>query len=103
MPEFVTSDDDDDGGHDDNDERVGLSCNVEGLRALLEETIVDEHIVHEKLVAAMAFCSAEGAHSVPDLIEFELGEDFVAALEPLRRIPKKKLLRALQVGGKTEL
>eukprot|EP00966_Prymnesium_polylepis_P000255 5767-Prymnesium_polylepis.1 len=88
-PEIATDDDDDDGDRD--------PCKVKGLRALLEETVVDELIVNEKLVAAMAFCSAEGAHSVADIIEFELGEGFVAALEPLRRVPKKKLLKALQV------
>ena len=108
-PGFASDEDDDDDADGDREPTPGVAtdyddddgdrdpCKVEGLRALLEETIVDELIVNEKLVFAMDFCSAEGAHSVADIIEFDLGDDFVSAIEPLRRVPKKKLLNALQV------
>ena len=66
---------------------------------LLTECIVDALIVEEKLVLAEAFCKAEGAQSVDDIIKYELIEDFIEALEPLRRIPRKRLEEKLKAMG----
>ena len=74
---------------------IEAECQVAGLLELLRTTIVDDDLVIEKLEAASAFCIAEGAYSVAELPEFELADDFIAALEPLRRVPRKKLQNAL--------
>ena len=53
-------------------------------------------MVKEKLRQAAAFCQSEGAHSVEDIRDFELVDEFLEALEPLRRIPKAKLIDQLK-------
>ena len=53
-------------------------------------------MVKEKLRQAAAFCQSEGAHSVKDIRDFKLVDEFLQALEPLRRIPKAKLEDALK-------
>ena len=53
-------------------------------------------MVKEKLRQAAAFCQSEGAHSVKDIRDFKLVDEFLEALEPLRRIPKAKLEDALK-------
>ena len=53
-------------------------------------------MVKEKLWQAAAFCQSEGAHSVKDIRDFKLVDEFLQALEPLRRIPKAKLEDALK-------
>ena len=79
---------------------IEAECQVAGLVELLRTIVVDDNIVVEKLKAATAFCSAEGAYSVADVQECGLQDDFIAALEPLRRVPKNKLAKAL--AGKTD-
>ena len=53
-------------------------------------------MVKEKLWQAAAFCQSEGAHSVKDIRDFKLVDEFLQALEPLRRIPKAKLIDELK-------
>ena len=53
-------------------------------------------MVKEKLRQAAAFCQSEGAHSVKDIRDFKLVDEFLQALEPLRRIPKAKLIDELK-------
>ena len=52
-------------------------------------------MVKEKLRQAAAFCQKEGAHSVRDIRDFKLVDEFLEALEPLQRIPKAKLIDEL--------
>ena len=53
-------------------------------------------MVQEKLRQAAAFCQKEGAHSVEDIRDFELVDEFLKALEPLRRIHMAKLIDELK-------
>lgn len=48
------------------------------------------------LAAALEFCEREGATEVGDVAKYGLAKDFVAALSPLGRIVKAKLLEALR-------
>ena len=58
-------------------------------------------MVKEKLRQAAAFCQSEGAHSVKDIRDFKLVDEFLQALEPLRRVPRAKLTDALKPSKTT--
>lgn len=68
---------------------------VDGLADLLGDCIIDAPIVADKLQLASSFCRANGACSIADLIKYKLADEFVDALEPLRRIPKARLKERL--------
>ena len=61
------------------------------LSALIRDAVVDEALVLEKQAGAEAFCAAEGVYTLTDITEFELQDDFIAALETLRRVSVRVL------------
>ena len=69
---------------------------VSGLLEMLRAAIIDERVVGSKLKPAVAFCQEHGATSVQDVAKYNLTEQFIKALEPLRAIPRAKIQDAFK-------